>query len=180
MDKSDTQPDRLELDQSTAAELMAHASVKLLHMLKAKRAAKNAASTREFAVRSVRGFEPIIQQLFETGASTQEILAQLIEALPSIPIDDLRYALNALRDHRKRLRIPAKEPAEKKTPRPAKPESSTSISTTTGMTSTATELPSWADGSDQLPSESHEDYRLRKEIEGPPEAKRKFIGEHNA
>ena len=41
------------------------------------------------------------------------------------------------------------------------------------------ELPPWADGSDKRADESDEDYRLRKEIEGPPEASRKFIGPHN-
>lgn len=38
-------------------------------------------------------------------------------------------------------------------------------------------LPSWADGSDKRADESDEDYRLRKEIEGPPSAGFKAIGE---
>ena len=45
--------------------------------------------------------------------------------------------------------------------------------------STTLELPPWANGSDKRDDETDEDYCLRKNLEGPPEAKRKFIGEHN-
>ncbi len=41
-------------------------------------------------------------------------------------------------------------------------------------------LPPWADGSDKLPTESDEDYVLRKNLETPPDHRRKFIGEHNS
>ena len=39
------------------------------------------------------------------------------------------------------------------------------------------ELPPWADGSDRLPEESEADYILRKNLETPPDERRKFIGE---
>jgi len=39
------------------------------------------------------------------------------------------------------------------------------------------ELPPWADGSDRLPEESEADYLLRKNLETPPDERRKFIGE---
>ncbi|OIQ94980.1 hypothetical protein GALL_230830 [mine drainage metagenome] len=39
------------------------------------------------------------------------------------------------------------------------------------------DLPSWADGSDQRDDESDEDYRLRKQLEGPPSAGFNAIGE---
>jgi hypothetical protein len=42
------------------------------------------------------------------------------------------------------------------------------------------DLPSWADGSDQRNDESDEDYRLRKQLEGPPSAGLKAIGESPA
>ena len=42
------------------------------------------------------------------------------------------------------------------------------------------ELPPWADGSDRLPDESEAQYILRKNLEGDPKERRKFIGEHNA
>ncbi|CUA99757.1 hypothetical protein Ga0061069_11085 [Thiomonas bhubaneswarensis] len=42
------------------------------------------------------------------------------------------------------------------------------------------ELPPWADGSDRLPEESEADYILRKNLEGPPAAGIKAIGESPA
>jgi hypothetical protein len=39
------------------------------------------------------------------------------------------------------------------------------------------DLPHWADGSDRRADESEEDYCLRKNVEGPPTDKNKFIGE---
>ncbi len=41
-------------------------------------------------------------------------------------------------------------------------------------------LPPWADGSDKLPTESDEDYVLRKNLETPPDHRRRFIGEQNS
>ena len=93
MDKTGTPPDKPEFDPVTAADLQAAASVKLQTLLKAKQEANRASSTREFAVRCVRGLETTVHQLFDAGANAQEILLQLIEVLPSIPADDLRYAL---------------------------------------------------------------------------------------
>ncbi|WP_031595350.1 hypothetical protein [Ferrovum myxofaciens] len=184
-----------KFDPTAAEELQVTASTKLLQMLKAKRGAKRSSSTREFAVRCVRGLEATIHQLFEEGTNTQEVLSQLIEALPSIPVDDLRYALRAI-GSRKRLHVSsqpstaaddtaasAKNNApqtgtETRKEKEFKPQSGSAAPTKTNTACTNLDLPAWADGSDKRADESDEDYRLRKEIEGPPEARHKFIGEH--
>ena len=165
MDKTETPPSKPNFDSETAAALQAAASMKLLVLLKAKQEANKASSSKEFAVRCVRGLEATIHQLFDVGANTQEVLSQLIEALPSIPVDDLRYALKMLRTRNRKLRV-SSQPRTTAPPPPA-----------TGATS---DLPNWADGSDRRADESDDDYRLRKEIEGPPKARHKFIGEHDA
>lgn len=195
MDKTETSPDKPEFDPVTAAELQATASMKLLALLKAKQEANNASSTKEFAVRCVRGLEATIHQLFDVGANTQEVLSQLMEALPSIPVDDLRYALKTLRIRNRKLRVSSQPAAlsadagsadkritqsssevAKETKPKLQPRATTPA--TPNMTETKLDLPAWADGSDRQPGESDDDYRLRKEIEGPPEARQKFIGEH--
>ncbi len=185
-----------KFDPAAAEKLQATASAKLRQMLKAKRDAKKSASTREFAVRCVRGLEATIHQLFDEGANTQEVLSQLIVALPSIPADDLRYALRAI-GNRKRLRISsppsttaadtaaaAKNNATKTVPATRKeaefkPQPDSAAPTKSNTVGINPELPTWADGSDKRADESDEDYRFRKEIEGPPEARHKFIGEHD-
>lgn len=192
MDKTETQKNDSEFDPATAPALQAVAAKKLQALLKAKQEANKAASSREFAVRCLRGLEATVHQLFDAGASSQDILSQLIDALPDIPADELRYALKMLGGKNKRLRsisavhtepvtpsdsganekislqpIAKKKPpapADKMSPHPQKPIG---------------DLPAWADGSDKRVDESDEDYRLRKEIEGPPEARHKFIGEHD-
>jgi hypothetical protein len=193
MNEPVTPPDKF--DPTDAEELQATASAKLLQMLKVKRSVKKSSSTREFAVRCVRGLEATIHQLFDAGANTQEVLSQLIEALPSIPADDLRYALRAIGGRTKRLRIHAQttppanpgvsdqnrtQEAKSDAPKETKPKSQqrAEAPVTPIATSDIPDLPAWADGSDKRADESDDDYRLRKEIEGPPEARHKFIGEH--
>ncbi len=198
MDKTGTPPDKPEFDPVTAADLQAAASVKLQTLLKAKQEANRASSTREFAVRCVRGLETTVHQLFDAGANAQEILLQLIEVLPSIPADDLRYALKATGRRNKRLRVSSGSPISlaspdaesvgqekigvRPAPNPAKEAKTKSPSSTTTSApksaAASADLPAWADGSDKRDDESDDDYRLRKEIEGPPEARNKFIGEH--
>ncbi len=190
------QPDKSKFDPATATELQAAASMKLSALLKAKQKATDAASSKEFAVRCVRGLESTIHQLFDVGANTQEVLSQLIDALPSIPVDDLRYALRAI-GARKQLRVSSrpqaasantestnKEATKSQTPietpieTKPKPQPRAGMPAAPTVTSITLDLPTWADGSDKRTDESDDDYRLRKEIEGPPEARHKFIGEH--
>ena len=186
MGSNEHQEDTPKFNPVAASRQVANSSEKLHEMLKAKQAAKNSASTRDFAVKTIRGLEPLIQQLLDADATINEILTQLVSTLPSIPAEDLRYALNILRS-RKKLRMAASE----STPIPQsaaaaqaakKPEKKTSLPTAKTPASSDASLPSdlpvWADGSDRMADESDDDYRLRKEIEGPPEARQKFIGEH--
>ena len=198
MDKTETPPDESEFNPATAPALQAAAAKKLQILLKAKQEANKASSSKEFAVRCVRGLEATIYQLFDVGANTQDVLSQLIEALPSIPMDDLRYALKIVGRRNKRFNVssrPTVPPAptntestnqdkiqpqtSSKTPKEAKANSPLSAAShTTKPAAASSDLPAWADGSDKRADESDEDYRLRKEIEGPPEARHKFIGEH--
>ena len=198
MDKTSTPPGEPGFDPATAPALQAVAAKKLQALLKAKQEANKAASNREFAVRCVRGLEATVHQLFDAGASSQDILTQLIEALPSIPTDDLRHALKTVVRRNKRFNVSfrAGDPAatigmeiageEKTKPQIASnhakesiPESVPSTAPAPQPATTKADLPAWADGSDKRADESDDDYRLRKEIEGPPEARRKFIGEHD-
>jgi hypothetical protein len=75
--------------------------------------------------------------------------------------------------------VPTKNKGTPPAKEPAKARQATSRPDAPHRTATASDLPPWADGSDKRADETDEDYRLRKKIEGPPEAKRKFIGEHN-
>lgn len=199
MGKTSTPPDGSEFDSATAPALQAMAAKKLQALLKAKQKTNKAASSREFAVRCVRGLEATVHQLFDAGASSQDILSQLIEALPSIPTDDLRHALKTVGRRNKRFNVsfrtddpPATTGMEmavqgktgpqttSKTTKKTIPKSAPVAAAPAPQSSTAnTDWPAWADGSDKRADESDEDYRFRKEIEGPPEARRKFIGEHD-
>ncbi len=194
MNETETPLDKSGFDPVTAAELQASASVKLLALLKAKQEVNNASSSKEFAVRCVRSLEATIHQLFDVGATTQEVLSQLVGALPSIPADDLRYALKKLRIRNKKLRVsqPSAQPIKPATvnknttqetiseaSKETKPKQQLRAAIPTRSdTAGIPDLPAWADGSDKRADESDEDYRLRKEFEGPPEARQKFIGEH--
>lgn len=182
--------DEAEFDPTTATEMQAAASAKLQALLKAKQEATTATSSKEFAVRCVRGLETTINQLFDIGASAQEVLTHLTETLPTVEIKDLKYALKMLRDRHKKLRgfseLPVQKHEQKTSannlrdrPKPQKPNSTSATSEPNNpATHAIPDLPVWADGSDKRADESDEDYRLRKEIEGPPEARHKFIGEH--
>ncbi|MHB1676258.1 MAG: hypothetical protein ACYCSS_01800 [Sulfuriferula sp.] len=174
--------DKPEFDPEATSDLLPGTASGLLKLLEKKRAARTSASTREFALRSVRGLEPILHQLFDEGVGTMEVLTFLTSSLPAIPIADMKYALDSLCGRRRRLRVtPNKTGAAKAgiEPVPSKPAEpvKTSKQATGRNAQIPADLPSWADGSDQRPDESDEDYRLRKEIEGPPEARQKFIGE---
>ncbi len=86
-----------------------------------------------------------------------------------------------------RAAIPAQTTAAKR-PASASPASGAAQSAATNSASPAgaaiaalgLTLPPWADGSDKLPTESDEDYVFRKNLEMPPDHRRKFIGEHNS
>ncbi len=188
MSDSTKPTDKPEFDPEATSDLLPSTATGLLKLLEKKRAARTASSTREFALRSVRGLEPILQQLFDEGVGTMEVLTFLTSSLPAIPIADMKYALDSLRGRRRRLRVtPIKsgatkagnEPAPSNPAEPVKTKPLISKPATSRNAQIPADLPSWADGSDQRPDESDEDYRLRKEIEGPPEARHKFIGERN-
>ena len=196
MDKTGIPPVEPEFDPVTATKMQTTASTKLQALLRTKQDAASASSSKEFAVRCVRGLETTIHQLFDVGASPQEVLSQLIEALPSIPVEDLRYALKALRTRDRKLRVSIRPStvaadttasAKKHAPQAAtethketkpKHQADTAMPTESNTIGANLDLPAWADGSDKRADESDDDYRLRKEIEGPPEARQKFIGEH--
>ena len=186
------------------AAAQAAAAKALFAALKAKRAANAAATAREFAIKSVRGLRPVILDLFDSGATTEEVLAILQQALPTIAPEDMQFALSKTRDRHRLNKLaaapraapgsaPASRPAPPQAPaakRPAAapPASGAAQPAATGSASPAgsaiaalgLSLPPWADGSDKLPTESDEDYVLRKNLETPPDHRRRFIGEHNS
>jgi hypothetical protein len=147
---------------------------------------------------AIRSLEPILQQAFDDGLTIPEIIVVLENQFPNSTRSDLKYALNNMRDRQKRIRfnlsreVPAKEDATQtvaptpatnkgasRVSKPAAPENSTRVAPKYGKF----ELPAWADGSDKRADETDEDYRFRKEIEGPPEANsnslaNNFNGEH--
>ena len=192
--KDDDKPDAPFVAPGAAAQ--AAAAKALFAALKAKRAANAAATAREFAIKSVRGLRPVILDLFDSGATTEEVLAILQQALPTIAPEDMQFALSKTRD-RHRLNKPAAAPASRPAPtqapaakRPAsappasgaaQPDAANSASPAgSAIAALGLTLPPWADGSDKLPSESDEDYVLRKNLETPPDHRRRFIGEHNS
>ncbi|BAP87293.1 uncharacterized protein E1O_01620 [Burkholderiales bacterium GJ-E10] len=197
-DKSDAPP-----FVAPGAAAQAAAAKALFAALKAKRAANAAATAREFAIKSVRGLRPVILDLFDSGATTEEVLAILQQALPTIAPEDMQFALSKTRD-RHRLNKPTAappraapgsaptiRPAPTQAPAAKRPAPPASGATQPGATNSASPagsaiaalgltLPPWADGSDKLPTESDEDYVLRKNLETPPDHRRKFIGEQNS
>lgn len=192
MNKDNESPDHPVFDPAAASTQITFAAKRLLDLLEKKRNAKHSSSTKEFAKRSIYSLEPILLQYFDAGISIPEITASLMELFPNIPIADLKHALNALRDRRKRvrLRVHPAAPVEKNSsadtkapsePNPATPEKpKTKLSVIPNSANSIPDLPAWADGSDQRADESDDEYRFRKEIEGPPEARHKFIGEHKS
>lgn len=178
-------------DAEAAAAQVPAAAAALLAALKAKRAANAAATAREFAIKSVRGLEPVIVDLFDSGATLGEVLNILLQALPAVSPAEMRYALAQTRERYRLNTLPAKEPTSAKTatrpmsqraPRtssPARPHARDAPANRASQTHGAADLPDWADGSDRRPDESDADYSLRKNLEGPPEAKHRFIDGHN-
>ncbi len=199
MNDTETPPDKPEFDPATATAMQAAGAKKLLASLKAVQNANKASSDREFAVGFVRAQEAVIHQLFDAGLSPQAVLLRLIDSLPAIPTEDLRYALKTVGRRSKRFNnsaqpvnlsapIDQKSTCEEKirqqpVPSPAKETKTKSAPIAAASMPKTTmanvDWPAWADGSDKRADESDEDYRFRKEIEGPPEARRKFIGEHD-
>jgi hypothetical protein len=149
--------------------------------------------------------EHVILDLFDSGGTTEEVIALLQQELPTIAPAELRYALSRVHArHRMRTiatapprpdsgSAPASRPAPAQAPaakRPAsappasgaaKPAAPNSASPAgAAIAELGLTLPSWADGSDRRPDESEEDYIFRKNLEMPPSHRRKFIGEHNS
>lgn len=202
-DRPDAPDDADAFDRDTALRQLEQTQADLREIARRKRQtaqararAEEASNPRQFALNSLMAIEDELFALFDTDEKPAEILAYLKKCMPSIPPDDLRHALDAVRKRRGRfdLRAPSPVPATSKT-RPASARAPSAAPTnkrpavkkaTAASTPPAApgleglELPDWADGSDRLPEESEADYILRKNLEGPPEARRKFIGEHNA
>lgn len=197
--KDDDKPDAPFVAPGAAAQ--AAAAKALFAALKAKRAANAAATAREFAIKSVRGMRPVILDLFDSGATTEEVLAILQQALPTIAPEDMQFALSKTRDRHRLNKLaaapprtaPGSAPASRpvpaaKRPASAPPASGAAQPAATNSASPAgsaiaalgLSLPPWADGSDKLPTESDEDYVLRKNLETPPDHRRKFIGEQSS
>ncbi|BAP88354.1 uncharacterized protein E1O_12230 [Burkholderiales bacterium GJ-E10] len=197
----DDKPDAPFVAPGAAAQ--AAASKALFAALKAKRAANAAKTAREYAIKSVLGMEHVILDLFDSGGTTEEVIALLQQELPTIAPAELRYALSRVHArHRVRTisaaapvsppasgSAPASRPAPAKRPAPASPPASGAAQPTaatgaspagSAIAALGLTMPAWADGSDQLPTESDEDYVLRKNLEGPPGDRRKFIGEHHS
>lgn len=190
MDGNDDKADSPFDAQAAAAQVPAAAAA-LLAALKAKRAANAAATAREFALKSVRGLEPVIVDLFDSGATLGEVFNILQQALPAVAPGEMRYALAQTRERYRLNAPPARLPSSgkasapstsRRAPRPAPAARSPTQDAPAIRASSApgiADLPNWADGSDRRSDESDADYALRKNLEGPPEARRKFIDDHN-
>ncbi|MDA8257286.1 MAG: hypothetical protein M0Z99_16940 [Betaproteobacteria bacterium] len=201
--KDNDKPDAPFVAPGAAAQ--AAAAKALFAALKAKRAANAAATAREFAIKSVRGMRPVILDLFDSGATTEEVLAILQQTLPTIAPEDMQFALSKTRDRHRLNKLaaapprtaPGSAPASRSAPpqapaakRPssaplasgaAQPAATSSASPAgSAIAALGLTLPPWADGSDKLSTESDEDYVLRKNLETPPDHRRKFIGEQNS
>ncbi|WP_286985579.1 hypothetical protein [Thiomonas sp. UBA7699] len=202
-DRPDAPDDADAFDRDTALRQLEQTQAELREIARRKRQtaqararAEEASNPRQFALNSLMAIEDELFALFDSDEKPAEIQAYLKKCMPSIPPDDLRHALDAIRKRRGRfdLRAPSVAPATPKAkPAQASPPSAAptnkrpAVKTATAVSTPSAapgleglELPDWADGSDRLPEESEADYILRKNLEGPPEARRKFIGEHNA
>ena len=190
MDGSEDRADSPFDAQAAAAQVPAAAAA-LLAALKAKRAANVAVTAREFALKSVRGLEPVIVDLFDSGATLGEVFNILQQALPAVAPADMRYALAQTRERYRLNALPANHPAKvkaaapatsRRASRPVPPARSPAqgaLAIRASDTPGIADLPDWADGSDRRPDESDADYVLRKNLEGPPEARRNFIDGHD-
>ena len=172
----------------------------------ARARAEQSIDPRDFALNSLLAIEDELFTLFDSGETLAEMLAYLKENMPGVPLADLRRALKTIRQRRVRsgANTPAPSqgdtgntqigrekavqahkaavatPAAPTNKRPAVQRATAASAPPAAHGLESLELPPWADGSDRLPEESEADYILRKNLEGPPEARRKFIGEHNA
>jgi len=182
-------------DARAASAQVPAAEAALLALIKARREAAAAETARQFAVKSVRGLEPLILDLFDTGASPNVVLNILQQSLPAVAPAELRYALAQVRERYRLNTASAPPPSATRqgTPKPSgtapvsnrpvpksiRPTAPATQQTQSVSTTTIPGLPDWADGSDRRDDESQADYALRKHLEGPPEAKRKFIDGHS-
>jgi hypothetical protein len=187
MEEQDKPDKAQKFDRDAALEGMERFDELLYRATRNARAAQEAESSRLFATRAVAAREAAIRSAIASGISARTLENALAEALPNIPRADLHFAMQKLLE---KLRGRATErprpvPNKNKGTPPAKEPAKTRLATSRpdaprrAATATASDLPPWADGSDKRDDESDEDYRLRKEIEGPPEAKRKFIDGHS-
>ena len=213
MSEKDDKPEHVFDSRAATAQLGA-VSAALLAARRARQAAKEASTARQFALNAIRSLEPIIYGLFEDGSPVNEVLALIQSHLPAVPPGDLRYALAQIRERHRlherrgpelavsnRAAPPRTAPASAPTSRPAPPQApaakrpaaappasgaaqpaATNSASPAGSAIAALglTLPPWADGSDKLSTESDEDYVLRKNLETPPDHRRRFIGEHNS
>ncbi|CQR42242.1 conserved hypothetical protein [Thiomonas sp. CB3] len=179
-------PDKAhEFDRDAALEGMARFDELLHRATRNARAAQEAESSRSFATRAVAAREAGIRNAIASGISARSLENALAESLPNIPRTDLHFAMQKLLEklQGRATERPKPSPNKNKATPPAKEAAKgrqvASNSDAPRRTATSSDLPPWADGSDKRADESEEDYCLRKNVEGPPEAKRKFIGEHN-
>lgn len=156
-----------------------HGNQVISEMAAAVEAAQSAKTTRELAAAQVRIQERAIWRMFDVGISKGAILAGLIDAMPTIPREDVFAALEAVRQKRfrarKKLGVVAKGvPTSNatKTPKKAPLAPPNPLPITKPL-----EITNPADGSDRMPGESEADYQLRKSLEPSPPAKNRFIGE---
>ena len=176
-----------EFDREAALQGMERFDELLHRATRNAKAAQEAESSRSFATRAVAAREAAIRDAIAAGISARNLENALAESLPNIPRADLHFAMQRLLEKLQNRTCERPKPVTNKnkptasTPakEPAKGRKATTASDGARQLPTTSDLPAWADGSDKRPDETDEDYRLRKEIEDPPEAKRKFIGEHD-
>jgi hypothetical protein len=151
-------------------------------------AAKVAESTRSLATKIIASRENDIATALANGLPLSTVESFLVQALPQFSLADIRYGLNRLRRALQPSRArsgarpgptPAPAPAQTAVKRAAAGRGGPGALDGNRQSAGIPDLPTWADGSDKRADETDADYRLRKQFEGPPEAKRKFIGEHN-
>ncbi|MBN8744645.1 MAG: hypothetical protein J0I24_10095 [Thiomonas arsenitoxydans] len=199
-DKPDTPDDAGAFDRDAARSQLLQTETALREVVRRKRQAAQARARaersidpREFALNSLLAIEDELFTLFDSGETLAEMLAYLKENMPGVPLADLRRALKTIRQRRVRsgTNTPASTPGDTGNAQIGREKAVQAHKAAVATPAAATappaahgleglELPDWADGSDRMPDESEADYILRKNIEGPPEARRKFIGEHNA
>lgn len=172
--KEDPPQKEKEFDIESEMRQWQHGNQVISEMAAAVEAAQSAKTTRQLAAAQVRIQERAIWRMFDVGISRRAILAGLIDAMPTIPKEDVFAALEAIRQKRfrarKKLGVVAKGvPTSNATKNPKK-----------APLAPSNPLPipeKVADGSDRMPGESEADYQLRKSLEPSPPAKNRFIGE---